>query len=91
MEQIVFDLKVMGANAERLAVDKAYLRSLCQKEVETFEQYVRSVDGQFRDGLSRFERLAISGYLYQKVRGHIDAFQADNHPSMERKNGEKAG
>jgi hypothetical protein len=67
--------------------DPSYLRSLCQKEVSHFEQYVQSVDPQFRGGLSKFERLAIEGYIYQKVRGHFDALDNQNHNSMEEHNG----
>lgn len=63
------------------------LRSLCRKEVESFEAYVRANDPWFRDGLVRMERLAIEGYIYQKVKGHIDAFREGTDLPEEGKNG----
>jgi hypothetical protein len=51
------------------------LRDLCKQEVSRFSDYVSSVDPQFRKcPLSKEERLAIEGYLYQKSKGHLDAF-----------------
>ena len=83
-----FILTLEGVDKERLARDPSYLRSLCQKEVSRFIDYVQHEDPQFREGLARFERLAIEGYLYQKARGHIDAFYGkDLHP-MERQDGQ---
>lgn len=60
------------------------LRSLCRNEVDNFEAYLRSSDPWFRDGLARFERLAIEGYIYQKAKGHIDAFQGGTDLPKER-------
>jgi len=94
MNDPIFVLKLLGESPvtnpdpkyiEKLR-DPSYLRSLCQKEVSRFEEYVRTEDPQFQDGLSRFEKLAIEGYLYQKVRGHVDAFHSKDLRSMERKN-----
>ena len=48
------------------------LRALCQKEVARFEQAARQHPA-YRDGLVIIERRAVEGYLYQKLRGHIDA------------------
>lgn len=62
----------------REAIDEAKqgnagpLRDLCQKEGERFEKVVRSHD-HYKDGLVRIERLAVEGYIYQKLRGHVDA------------------
>ena len=47
------------------------LRDLCRKEVEIFDSFLRTQEG-YRDGLAKFERLAIEGYLYQKIRGRLD-------------------
>lgn len=53
------------------------LRSLCRKEVSKFADYVNDVDPQFRKcPLAKEERVAIEGYLYQKVKGHIDQFHS---------------
>ena len=49
------------------------LRDLCRKEVDRFDAYLRQkVGGEYKEGLARFERFAIEGFLYQSVRGHID-------------------
>jgi hypothetical protein len=64
------------------------LRSLCRKEVDRFDEYLRRTDPQFRDGLARFERLAIEGYIYQKAKGHLDASEETDHLPVERKDGE---
>jgi hypothetical protein len=58
------------------------LRTLCQKEVQRFEDYCRATDPNFRDGgFAKFELRVLEGYLYQKVKGHIDAFH--NPPTEE--------
>lgn len=57
------------------------LRLLCQKEVSRFEAQMRE-HPDYSDGLVRIERLAVEGYLYQKLRGHIDeADEVYNLPS----------
>ena len=63
---------IVGGDQEQVRSDSTYLRDLCQKEALRFDEYLRDVDPQFRDGLARFELLAIEGYLYQKAKGHID-------------------
>lgn len=56
------------------------LRALCRKEVERFEARIKQ-HAAYHDGLVRIERLAVEGYLYQKLRGHIDAKDStDNLP-----------
>lgn len=71
---IVFDIKLRGIeNAVRVAKDPDQLRSLCRDEVNKFDQYLRRYGEEYVDGLSKFERLAIEGYLYQKLRGRVDA------------------
>ena len=47
------------------------LRDLCQKEVERFGETVKQ-HPDYADGLVQIERFAVEGYLYQKLRGHID-------------------
>jgi hypothetical protein len=76
-------------SAQREASDgkPSSLRALCLREVDRFERYVRQADPSFSDGLVKIERLAIQGYLYQKVRGHIDAADQNPNVSKERKDG----
>jgi hypothetical protein len=59
------------------------LRSLCQKEVERFERAV-SQHPSYKDGLVVIERRAVEGYLYQKLRGHVDASTAAHNSTEER-------
>jgi hypothetical protein len=53
------------------------LRALCQKEVESFDQYLRrwgseSSEGRdYSDGLVRWEKAVVEGYLYQKLLGRF--------------------
>ena len=51
------------------------LRLLCRKEVEAFEAAMRQ-HSDYADGLVRIERLAVEGYLYQKLRNHIQYAKA---------------
>jgi len=46
------------------------LRVLCRKEVEAFEASM-VLHPDYSDGLVKIERLAVEGYIYQKLRGHI--------------------
>lgn len=48
------------------------LRSLCQKEVDCFDRYLRAFGQEYSDGLAEWERKVVEGYLYQKLRGHLD-------------------
>lgn len=57
--------------------DPKPLRLLCRKEVGHFEKVIRE-HPDYRDGLVQIERLVVEGYLYQKIRRHIDA-PASNH------------
>lgn len=60
------------------------LRVLCRNEVEAFESYIRQ-HPDYSDGLVQIERLAVEGYLYQKLRGHIQhAKAAPRHLPPER-------
>ena len=68
--------------------NKEPLKVLCQKEVDRFEQYIQRFDPQFSDGLVRIEKMAITGYLYQKLRGHLDAAMPDTAVHKERQDGE---
>jgi len=47
------------------------LIALCRNEVDNFDRHLRTFGHEYRDGLAKFERLAIEGYLYQKLRGHL--------------------
>lgn len=53
------------------------LRDLCRKEVDLFDQYLRSYGQEYAGGLAKFERLAIEGYIYQKIRGRVDGARDD--------------
>jgi hypothetical protein len=75
------------ADQERVRSDSAYLRDLCRKEAACFDEYLRTTDPQFRDGLARFELLAIEGYLYQKAKGHFDESNPDHSHSVEGQDG----
>ena len=55
------------------------LRDLCQKEVGLFEAYLRDYGKEYAGGLAKFERSAIEGYLYQKIRGRVGA--SDDEPT----------
>jgi hypothetical protein len=77
---------------QRAMEDPEFLRSLCRKEVERFERYCTSTDPNFSDGagFARIEARAIEGYLYQAVKGHIDAFDSGDLLPLERKDGTAA-
>jgi len=65
-----------GFNSAVMAAEKGNcepLRSLCREEVERFEAYLKKSDPWFAEGLVPIEQRAIEGYLYQKLRGHMDA------------------
>jgi carbonic anhydrase len=58
------------------------LRALCRKEVERFEVVLREHPA-YRDGLVKIERLAVEGYLYQTLRGHLDETTSTDNISEE--------
>ena len=58
--------------AEQVRDGGPSLRSLCQKEVDAFDAYLRRYGAEYAEGLAKFERLAIEGYIYQKIRGHLE-------------------
>jgi hypothetical protein len=74
---------------ESLFRDTEHLRSLCRKEVERFEQYCNATDPSFEDGVGfvRIEARVLEGYLYQKLKGHIDAHHEGNLLPKERQDG----
>ena len=76
-------------DTESLFGDPDRLRFLCQKEVERFERYCTAVDPNFQDGggFVRIEARAVEGYLYQKLKGHIDAHHKSDLLPEERKDG----
>lgn len=55
------------------------LRDLCRKEVDRFNDYLQVYGGEYAEGLARFERFVIEGYLYQKLRGHLDDSKASGN------------
>jgi hypothetical protein len=72
MSEIAFKIEDEEVAAS-VAMGGQSLRDLCHKEVDLFDKYLRQFGSQYADGLARFERLAIEGYLYQKIRGHLDS------------------
>jgi hypothetical protein len=81
-------IKGTAEELEALCNGGGPLRSLCQKEVEIFDQYLRSYGRGYEDGLARFERYAIEGYLYQKIRGHLDETKAEDTATPGRQDGQ---
>jgi len=75
--------ELRAANEEAGRGNAGPLRALCRKEVEAFEASMR-MHPDYSDGLVKIERLAVEGYLYQKIRGHIDAKAAPSHLPTER-------
>jgi hypothetical protein len=71
-----YDLALAQEEADR--GNAGPLRVLCQKEVAVFEGHIR-MHPDYSDGLVRIERLAVEGYLYQKIRKHIHAKDAPRH------------
>jgi hypothetical protein len=59
------------------------LRLLCRKEVECFEAAIKQ-HPHYADGLVLIERRVIEGYLYQKLRGHLDASTGNDALPKER-------
>lgn len=59
------------------------LRDLCRKEVDRFEAYLKRSDPSFAEGLVRIERLAVEGYIYQKLRGHMDTQEVRGLPGKD--------
>jgi hypothetical protein len=53
------------------------LRALCRKEVARFERAAQQHPA-YQDGLVQIEKRAVEGYLYQKLRGHVDATPASD-------------
>ena len=49
-------------------------RVICAQETNKFDSYLKATDPEFREGLYKTEVLAITGYIYQKCKGHIDNF-----------------
>jgi hypothetical protein len=77
---VTFELKLSGEETEIEEALKGgnLLRYLCQKEVESFDVYLKqfsrehsNIGKDYESGLARFERDAIEGYLYQKLRGRV--------------------
>ena len=77
------EAELVAAQAEAGQGNAGPLRALCRKEVEAFEATMRK-HPDYADGLVKIERLAVEGYLYQKLRGHIDEKAAPSHLPKER-------
>jgi hypothetical protein len=75
-------MKITDAElAQKVAGGGEPLRDLCRQEVENFDRHLRQYGSEYRDGLARFERLVLEGYLYQKLRGHLDQDGSPDLPS----------
>ena len=72
MYLVMITLKVGSEFSEIVAKGGPPLRDLCQREVASFDAYLRQHGKEYSEGLSRFERLAVEGYIYQKLRGRLD-------------------
>jgi len=72
--------ELRAAKAQAQNGNPVPLRALCRKEVDRFEAELRK-HPDYSDGLVKIERFAVEGYLYQKLRGHLDAKSTtDNFP-----------
>lgn len=85
----LFDLKIVDEDrAEEAAKGGRPLRDLCREEVDNFDQYLKTCGyPEYAHGLAQWERYAIEGYLYQKIRGRIDALDTQNDGSRGESNG----
>ena len=90
MTEIRMALDGDPAVVEEVLNDSKALRDLCRKEVESFDSYLRSVDPQFTDGLAKWEVRVVEGYVYQKLKGHIDAHHHPDHNPKEGQDGSPA-
>lgn len=69
MIRVVIDDPAVAAKLKSGGDD---LKDLCRKEVERFHQYLQKFGGDYAEGLTNWEKSVVEGYLYQKIRGHID-------------------
>lgn len=84
MSKVVIEIELPEkVTQEEVAAGGDPLRALCRKEVARFDEYLKNYGGDYSDGLAKFERLAVEGYLYQKIRGHIDASPDTHHNHSE--------
>lgn len=84
-----FKLEIVDPEvAEDAAKGGKPLRDLCRIEAENFDRYLRNCGHpEYAQGLAQWERFVIEGYLYQKIRGHIDALDKTGNDSDEDRNG----
>ena len=75
MSETKIRVELEGPEEEKEALRKGgdLLRSLCRKEVDRFDEYLKRYGHEYTAGLAKFERFVVEGYLYQSIRGHIDA------------------
>jgi len=81
MANIVVDISDCSSDEkESLTNGGGPLLDLCQKEVDSFDQYLKqwgssypegSMERDFADGLAQWERTVVAGYLYQKALGRF--------------------
>lgn len=60
-----------GAVAAAIRDGGEQLRQIVSAEVDRFDAYLRNFGHEYVEGLARFERLAVEGYIYQKLRGRL--------------------
>ena len=66
---------VVETDEERAASKEGgqVLINLCRKEADSFDTYLRGCGIElYEDGLAKWEKEALAGYLYQKIRGHLE-------------------
>jgi hypothetical protein len=68
------------ARREEIANGGTPLRSLCREEVARFDAYLKDFGAEFAGGLASWEKLVLEGYLYQKIRGHLDPPEPSQKP-----------
>ena len=70
----VFELVITDSKLRESVADGGQpLIDLCRKEADTFDSYLRGCGiMQYEDGLAKWERECLAGYLYQKVRGRLE-------------------
>lgn len=70
----VFELSITDPKLRESVADGGQpLIDLCRKEADTFDTYLRECGiPLYEDGLARWEREALTGYLYQKIRGRLE-------------------
>jgi hypothetical protein len=65
-------IKLILEGVDQASLDPDALRSLCRREADRFDTYLRNYGDEYAEGLADWEKKAVEGYIYQKIRGRID-------------------